>query len=470
MQEYLRIAKHVLDHGVLRGNRTDQRAISCFGNSMDLDISDNLAIVTTKKLPLSYIVGELLWMITGSSDVKLLNEISGVPEDRSGIWDEWSLQKDYFQEVPRNVTDMISEIAMREHRRETVINQELVVYQEKYGLDGITKYMTEHGVNVRQKIQVGHRGYIGPLYGHQWRRKHTEAYIDQFENLLHKLETDPLDRRHLLIAWDPDVLPRPDITMAENLLIGKQPIAPCHWASQYYVEPVLTNPDTPLLKLTTDESGNAVAKVNPKYLGKSFRIINTEIDECIGDFDTAKYTIVEKPATNPQQEVELEESESSKKYGISILRDLFILKNLSRNTEYHVFVGEGVPVTLEGGSVSAMLHMRSSDVFLGLPFNIAFYSLMVHLISREFKAKPKRLFVTLGDYHVYENHVEQLNIQLKREPFEQAKIEWDSEVPSLREIMDMGNSPIRLKAAVEAIVKSIQGYQSHASLKGEVAV
>ena len=54
--------------------------------------------------------------------------------------------------------------------------------------------------------------------------------------------------------------------------------------------------------------------------------------------------------------------------------------------------------------------------------------------------------------------------------FEQAKIEWDSEVPSLREIMDMGNSPIRLKAAVNAIVKSIQGYQSHASLKGEVAV
>ena len=84
--EYSRIALNVLQTGTLRGNRTDKRALSAFGNSMDFDIEDNLALISTKKLPLRYIVGELLWFISGSSDVALLNEISSVPKDKNGIW------------------------------------------------------------------------------------------------------------------------------------------------------------------------------------------------------------------------------------------------------------------------------------------------------------------------------------------------------------------------------------------------
>lgn len=467
-EEYKRIAASVLARGTLRGNRTDKRALSTFGNFMDLDISDNIALLSTKKLPLRYIVGELLWFIAGSSDIALLNEISGVPKDKNGIWDEWALSKNYYQEVVRDVSAMVTEIAINEGRKETVINQELVVYQEKYGLDGITKYMAEHGIDVKQKLQVGRKGHIGPLYGHQWRRRQTEAYIDQLEHVISNLQRDPLDRRHLLVAWDPDSLPRPDLSMDENILINKQPIAPCHWASQFYAEPILTDANTPLCTVVTDENGDGKFYVSHKYLGESFRIFNEDLNEYIGDFNTAEYSI--QISTGEQGEIIRKQSENSVKYGVTADIDYVTLTGLTPNCGYQLHSFAGLPATMEGGKVSGMLHMRSSDVFLGLPFNISSYALLVHLFGREMGAGANRLCVTLGDYHIYENHLEQIEMQLERSSFKQAKIEWDPEVPSIRQIMQMGNSPIRLKEAVDAIVRSIKGYEAHPSIKGEVAV
>lgn len=466
--EYQRIAQAVLATGTLRGNRTDNRAVSAFGNAMNFDISDNLALLSTKKLPLRYIVGELLWFIAGSSDIGLLNEISSVPADKNGIWDEWALSKNYYQEVVRSVSEMVTEVAMLTGKRETVINQELVIYQEQHGLHGITKYMDEHGISVKAKVQVGRKGHVGPLYGHQWRRRQTEAYIDQLDWLIKGLERDPLDRRHLLVSWDPDKLPRSDMSMDENILIDKQPIAPCHWASQYYAEPILTSDTVPLKTITTDEFGNGKVELNTKYLGKSFRIFNEDLNDYIGDFSTEEHRMTTEIVDSGSIIRKL--TEASLKYGITVEDHALVLSGLTAHCTYQIRVDAGIPVTMTGGTVSAMLHMRSSDVFLGLPFNISSYALMTHLIAREMKATPKRLFVTLGDYHIYENHLEQIGIQLGRSSYKQATIEWNDDVPSIQEIMQMGNSPIRLKEAVNAIVNCIQNYESHSSLKGEVAV
>lgn len=466
--EYSRIAQTVLERGVLRGNRTSNRAISTFANSMDFDISDNLALISTKKLPLRYIVGELLWFIAGSSDIALLNEISGVPKDKNGIWDEWALSKNYYQEVVRSVSEMVTEIAVNEGRKENVINQELVIYQQEHGLDGITKYMAEHGIEVRAKVQVGHKGYVGPLYGHQWRRKQTEAYIDQLEWLLNGLRDDPLDRRHLLVAWDPDSLPKSHMSMDENILINKQPIAPCHWASQFYAEPILTDDKTPLRTVTTDDEGNAYIYVSPKYLGNNFRLFNEDLNEFIGDFNTADYTLSVTVGDNG--EVIRKQTDESLKYGITIEEDRIALRGLTPNCTYQLHSVAGLPVTMEGGKLSCMLHMRSSDVFLGLPFNVTSYALLTHLAGRDLGAGTNRLYVTLGDYHIYENHVEQIQMQLKRTSYPQAKFKLSDDVPTIRQIMQMANSPISLKAAVDAIVACIENYQAHPSIKGEVAV
>lgn len=466
--EYSRIARSVLERGVLRGNRTTNRAISTFANSMDFDISDNLALISTKKLPLRYIVGELLWFITGSSDIALLNEISSVPKDKNGIWDEWALSKNYFQEVVRSVSEMVTEVAINTGKRETVINQELVIYQEKYGLDGITKFMNEHGIDVRTKVQVGRKGHIGPLYGHQWRRRQTEAYVDQLEWVMGRLNNDPLDRRHLLVSWDPDKLPRSDMSMDENILIDKQPIAPCHWASQFYAEPILTDDKTPLRTATTDDTGHASFHVNSRLLGPNFRIFNEDLIEFIGDYDTVDYRMAEH--INEDGIIVRKQSELSIKYGVTVEDEFLHLHNLTPNCTYQLHAAAGLPVTMHGGKVSAMLHMRSSDVFLGLPFNISSYALLVHLVGRTMGASANRLYVTLGDYHIYENHVEQIQMQLERTSYPQAKFKLSDDVPNIRQIMQMANSPISLKAAVEAIVACVEDYQAHPSIKGEVAV
>ena len=68
------------------------------------------------------------------------------------------------------------------------------------------------------------------------------------------------------------------------------------------------------------------------------------------------------------------------------------------------------------GKLSAMLYIRSSDAFLGLPFNIASVSLLVHMLCQQVELEPGEVVVTMGDCHLYSNHAEQLETQLSRQP------------------------------------------------------
>ena len=68
------------------------------------------------------------------------------------------------------------------------------------------------------------------------------------------------------------------------------------------------------------------------------------------------------------------------------------------------------------GKLSAMLYIRSSDAFLGLPFNIASVSLLVHMLCQQVGLEPGDVVVTMGDCHLYSNHAEQVETQLAREP------------------------------------------------------
>lgn len=70
------------------------------------------------------------------------------------------------------------------------------------------------------------------------------------------------------------------------------------------------------------------------------------------------------------------------------------------------------------GHLDCLMFQRSADVFLGLPFNIASYALLTHLVARTVGLKAGSLAITLGDVHLYENHVEQAQLQLLREPYE----------------------------------------------------
>lgn len=102
------------------------------------------------------------------------------------------------------------------------------------------------------------------------------------------------------------------------------------------------------------------------------------------------------------------------------------------------------------------LYQRSADWFLGVPFNIASYALLTHLIARECDLMPGEFIHTFGDYHIYENHIDLAREQLSRPPYPQtSRVVIKPNVP----LFDLTPADI-----------TVEGYQSHDAIKAEVSV
>ena len=108
------------------------------------------------------------------------------------------------------------------------------------------------------------------------------------------------------------------------------------------------------------------------------------------------------------------------------------------------------------GKLSCMLYQRSADLFLGVPFNLASYSLLTLMMAQVVDLKPGEFIHTLGDAHIYTNHLEQVKTQLKREPFKLPKILLN---PEKKSIFDFEFSDFTLT-----------DYTAHPHIKGDVAV
>ena len=126
------------------------------------------------------------------------------------------------------------------------------------------------------------------------------------------------------------------------------------------------------------------------------------------------------------------------------------------DTSYFPICHNMYQVSLKGGKLFLQLYQRSSDLFLGVPFNIASYALLTIILAKILKVEPGEFIHTFGDVHIYENHIEQMKLELTRQPKPFPTVTIDDMVVSLDTF-----SPDKV---------TLSGYEPHAPIKGDLTV
>lgn len=108
------------------------------------------------------------------------------------------------------------------------------------------------------------------------------------------------------------------------------------------------------------------------------------------------------------------------------------------------------------GKLSCQMYQRSADIFIGVPFNIASYSLLTMMMAQVCDLKPGEFIHTLGDAHIYLNHIDQVKLQLTREPYKLPEMKIN---PDVKDIFNFRFEDFKL-----------ENYQAHPHIKGDIAV
>ena len=309
-KQYQELLNDILSNGVEKSDRTGTGTISVFGRQIRHKMSEGYPLLTTKKMAFRTMVVELLWFLNGDTNIKYL------VDNGCNIWngDAYKNYKAFAMDNSLSMDEFIQQIKNDDE------------FAKEWG-------------------------ELGPIYGSQWRNwkgdtwiegntDGTEGfylqsgYVDQIQNLINDLKTNPDSRRLMVSAWNVGEL-------------DQMVLPPCHYGFQVYTR---------------------------------------EMD------------------LNERREVWSKNEGKDKSYA----------KNL-----YHEDLDErGFPRR----TISLMWNQRSVDTFLGLPFNIASYALLLIIIGKEVNMVPDELVGNLGDVHLYRNHIKQAEEQIRRNPYELPKI------------------------------------------------
>ena len=191
MEQYHALLQQILDHGVIKGDRTGTGTKSIFGHQSRYDLSEGFPLMTTKKVYMKGIIHELLWFIAGDTNITYLVR-NGV-----NIWNEWPFQNYLIQQ---GLTD-----ALPKHGQ--AWKEALKEFVERITTDD----------NFARKW-----GELGPVYGRQWRNFEG---VDQLSKALDMIQNAPNSRRIIVSAWNP-----PEIDE-----MAKAGLPPCHTLFQFYV-------------------------------------------------------------------------------------------------------------------------------------------------------------------------------------------------------------------------------------------
>ncbi len=178
METYLQLCRDVLKNGTFKGDRTGTGTVSLFGYHMRFPLSEGFPLLTTKKVHFHAVLGELLWFISGDTNIRPL------VKQNIRIWNEWPYEK--YKKSP------------------DYQGEDMAAYIEKIAND--EEFAKKHGD-------------LGPVYGHQWRDFNG---VDQLKEVENEIRTNPFSRRLLISAWNPPAIP--------SMLLP-----PCHLLMQFYV-------------------------------------------------------------------------------------------------------------------------------------------------------------------------------------------------------------------------------------------
>lgn len=198
MKQYLDLLSHILENGNRKSDRTGIGTRSVFGYQMRFDLSEGFPLLTTKKMYLRSIIHELLWFLSGDTNIRYL-ALNNVH-----IWDEWPFQQYLEKNSLRDKYPMYSE-EWKQKKNEFI---EMIKEDEEFA----KKY-----------------GDLGPVYGKQWRRwENTDgSHIDQIQNAVDMIKNDPDDRRILVSGWN--------VSDIQKLVKAKTSAPPlCHTVFQFY--------------------------------------------------------------------------------------------------------------------------------------------------------------------------------------------------------------------------------------------
>ena len=191
MKQYLDLMKHIRDEGVKKEDRTGTGTVSVFGYQMRFDLEDSFPRLTTKKVNLDSIIHELLWFISGDTNISYLVK-NGV-----NIWNDWPYQS-YLKQ-----THQEKDYPM--HSKEWKDKMKEFIEQIKND-DNFAKVY----------------GDLGPVYGKQWR---DFEGVDQLNQVIEDIKSSPDSRRLIVSAWNPKDIP----------VMVKSGLPPCHTLFQFYV-------------------------------------------------------------------------------------------------------------------------------------------------------------------------------------------------------------------------------------------
>ena len=370
-KQYQDLLQSILDYGVEKQDRTGTGTKSIFGYTIRHNMKDGFPVLTTKKMAWKTMVTELLWFLRGDTNIKFL------VDNNCHIWDG-DAYKNYLVHTISGVNNGFDKIKGYLDNCLVEFNGEYEHFNNPSFQYGYRPYTQEEFIN---KIKTDDEftkkwGELGPIYGKQWRRwgiewEDTESikYIDQIQNLINDLKTNPDSRRLMVNAWNVGEL-------------DQMTLPPCHYGFQVYTR-------------------------------------------------------------------ELSESERFNWYGNKIgshMHHDHIEQEMNENN---------VPKR----AISLMWNQRSVDTFLGLPFNIASYGLLLTILAKEVNMVPDQLIGNLGDTHLYLNHIEQAKEQITREPFE---------LPTLNQFPTYSGTRPGFESYVVGDF-TLKDYQSHQSIKAPLS-